>query len=508
MNDQSQFLNVPLKMKAACRKKFVITTICLLLFAGFSSVSFASIPEYSNGSSSAEMSQQRLNVTGKISDLRGDALPGVTIVIKGTNQGTVTDINGEYHLPDTPANSILVYSFVGMRTEEIEVNNRSVINVVLEEATIGLEEVVAVGYGSQKKVNLTGSISSIGSDRLERRPIVSTSATLQGIAPGVTVTTQTGAPGADGGQIRVRGVNSFGGSDSSPLILVDGVAYGSIDMIDANLIESISILKDAASASIYGSRAANGVILVTTKRASKGKLSVNYKGYAGFQEPTDIPKVTDGEAFMNFFNVANTNDNGYNLYSDEEIEEFRTLYKANPSNYDWQGEILSGSGFTHNHFISLMSSSNNIRVMPSLSYSSQEGIINNTGFERIVFRNNMDIKPSDKLSIKIDFSLINGNRLQIAHEGDVWNYLGRMPTNIPIRRNGNWSEGWVKINPIGLIEEGGNRQTTNIELQGNLSVDLKPTDWLSVTGVFAPRYLTRNLHAFSKSVMTYNDDGF
>lgn len=446
-------------------------------------------------------------VSGKVEDSSGEPLPGVTIVQKGTTAGTVSDLDGNFSLSNVPRSATLVFSFVGMQTQEVALSGRSVITIVMVEDAIGLDEVVAVGYGSQRKVNLTGSVSSIGSDRLERRPIVSTSATLQGVAPGVTVTTQTGSPGADGGQIRIRGINSFGGSDSSPLILIDGIAHASIDMIDANLIESISILKDAASAAIYGSRAANGVILVTTKRASKDIFSINYKGYMGVQKPTDIPEVTDGETFMNFFNVANMNDNGYNLYSDEEITEFRSLHKQDPSNYDWQKAILSGSGFTHNHFVSMMVNSGKLSVMPSFSYSSQDGIINNTNYERYVFRNNMDIRPHEKLTVKMDMSLAYSDRLQIANENDVWNYLGRMPTNIPIRRNGRWSEGWVKINPIGLIENGGNRTTNNLELYGNLSVDLKPTDWLSVTGVLAPRYMIRSLHEFSKSVMTYNDDG-
>lgn len=451
--------------------------------------------------------QQTKTISGKVTDSNGAFLPGVTIIVKGTVIGTITNDEGSFQIPNVKDDAILQFSFVGMKTFEVSIAGKTSMNVVMTEDAIGIEEVVAVGYGVQKKVNLTGSVSSIDAQRLERRPIISTSATLQGIAPGVTVTTQSGSPGNDGGQIRIRGINSFGGSDCSPLILVDGIAIGSLDMVDANLIESISVLKDAASAAIYGSRAANGVILVTTKRASKDKFSVNYRGYIGKQEPTDIPEVTDGETFMNVFNIANMNDNGYNLYSEAEIDEFKEKYAEDPSNYDWQDAILRGSGFTHNHFVSVMANSDKIHVMPSFSYSSQDGIIKNTGFERYVFRNNMDITPNDKLSIKMDLSFSNSDRLQIANESDVWNYLGRMPTNIPIRRNGLWSEGWVKINPVAQIEEGGNKKTNNIELLGNLSVDVKPVKGLTLTGVFAPRYRTRNVHTFSKSIMTYNDDG-
>ncbi len=184
-----------------------------------------------------------------------------------------------------------------------------------------MNEVVVVGYGTQKKGNLTGSVSVIGSSQIERRPNTSASNALQGLAPGVTVTSQTGSPGGDGGQIRIRGINSFGGSSSNPLVIIDGVA-GSMDDVDVNLIESISVLKDAASSAIYGSRAANGVILITTKRG-KDKLSVNYRGYVGKQTPTAIPKVTDGLTYMRVFNDASMNDNNIKIYSDEDIEDFR-----------------------------------------------------------------------------------------------------------------------------------------------------------------------------------------
>lgn len=444
-------------------------------------------------------------LSGIVLDQNEEPILGATVMIKGTSAGTITDANGLFTLNVSDEN-VLAISYLGFISQDVNVDSKPNLHIILKEDSKTLDEIVVVGYGEQRKVNLTGSVSSIGAKQLERRPIISTSATLQGIAPGVTVTTQSGSPGGDGGQIHIRGINSFGGSDSSPLVLIDGIA-GSIDMVDANLIESISVLKDAASAAIYGSRAANGVILITTKRASANKFSVNYKGYIGKQEATNIPELTDGLTFMNVFNDANTNDYGYALYSDEAIAEFKEKQAANPSNYDWQKAILNGSGFTHNHFVSLMANSDKIYVMPSFSYSSQEGIIKNTGFERFVFRNNMDIKPNDRLSLKFDVSFSNSDRLQIADEGTIWNYLGRMPTNIPIRRNGLWSEGWVSNNPVAFIEEGGNKKTNNIELLGSLTLDIKPFKWLTLTGVIAPKYRTRNSHTFTKSIMTYNDDG-
>lgn len=444
-------------------------------------------------------------IKGRVTDAKGEALPGATVAVKGTSFSMLTDEKGNFSFHLNPQGKTLLVSYIGFLPKEATAS-ASFQTLILQEDIQALGEVVVVGYGTQKKVNLTGSVSTIGSEQLERRPIVSASTALQGLAPGVTVTSQTGAPGADGGQIRIRGVNSFGGSDSSPLVLIDGIA-GTMDLVDVNLIESISVLKDAASAAIYGSRAANGVILITTKRAGKDQITFNYKGYTGWQEATAIPKVTDGMTFMRVFNEANMNDSGYELYSPEAIEEFRQEYEKDPDNFDWQKAILNGTGFTHNHFASLSAGSGKIRVVPSISYVSQDGIIKNTGFERYTVRNNMDINATENLSIKFDMSVTNTDRLQIANEGSIWNYLGRMPTNIPIRRNGLWSEGWVKNNPVGFIEDGGNRKANNLELFGNLSMNYKPIKWLSLTGVVAPRYRTRNNHTFIKSVMTFNDDG-
>ncbi|ANH83696.1 SusC/RagA family protein [Niabella ginsenosidivorans] len=453
----------------------------------------------------ASAAAQSKKITGKITDEQNKPLEGVSVRLKGSGSGTASNAEGNYSLNVPGTTDALVFSIVGYLEKEVTIGSAPVMNVTLQKDVTGLNEVVVVGYGTQKKANLTGSVSVINSAQIERRPNTSTSNALQGLAPGVTVTSQTGSPGGDGAQIRIRGINSFGGSSSNPLVIIDGVA-GSIDDVDANLIESISVLKDAASSAIYGSRAANGVILITTKRA-KDKLSVNYKGFIGKQTPTAIPRVTDGLTYMRVFNDASMNDNGTTIYSDQDIEDFKQKYEADPKNYDWQDAILNGSGLEQNHFISLAANSGIIRVTPSFSYTDQEGIIKNTNFKRYIFRNNLDITPNKKFSIKADIAVTNKNRKQIADEGTVWNYLGRMPTNIPIRYGDRWSDGWVKINPVGYIEDGGNRKANNLEFYGNLSVNYKPVNWLSLTGMFAPRYLTNNVHLFRKSVMTYYEDG-
>src|SRR5690606_38114236 len=200
---------------------------------------------------SVAWAQQQHRLTGQVIDENGDPLEGVTIITRGANAlQSVSGSDGGVQL-NVRSGDVVVFNMLGYVSQEIAWEGQTQLTVTLVTDHTDLEEVVVVGYGTQKKVNLTGSVSTIGGEELERRPIVSTSTALQGLAPGVTDTSQSGAPGGDGGQIRVRGVSSFGGSDSSPLILIDGVA-GSIDMVDANLIESISVLKDAASAAIYG----------------------------------------------------------------------------------------------------------------------------------------------------------------------------------------------------------------------------------------------------------------
>lgn len=452
------------------------------------------------------VAQTRENIKGRVFNQLKEPVLGVTVVNENEPEfQTQTDDKGEFMIP-VKAGDIVIFRAVGYKERAIEYEGQSDIEVVLEAEEHDLEEVVVVGYGEQKRVNLTGSVATIDKKQLEGKAIVSTSAALQGLAPGVTVTSQTGSPGGDGGNINIRGINSFGGSSNSPLVLIDGIE-GSLDNVDINQIESISVLKDAASAAIYGSRAANGVILITTKRAEE-KLRIEYKNYLGKQSPTFIPKVTDGLTYMDVFNKANRNDGGGDIYDKEEVEKFREEFSRNPKNFDWQEEILQGTGFIHNHHIGMMSSSDLIKVASSVNYTDQNGIVKNTGFKRYSIRNNMDLTPSEKVTVKLDFSVNNHNRLRIPNEGDVWNYLGRMPTNIPIRtEQGQWSEGWVKKNPVGFIEDGGNRKVNNLELMGSLSLNYNPVDWLELKGMFAPKYLTKNTHVFTKSVMTYNSDG-
>ena len=247
--------------------------------------------------------QQQKSVSGKVTDTNGESIPGVSVVVKGTTIGTVTNIDGEYIIFVPVDAQTIVFSFVGMSAQEINLNGQTLFNIVLIEDAIGLEEVVAIGYGIKKKVNITGSVESIGDKDLKNRPVTNVSQALTGQMAGVTIIQRSGQPGSDAGSIRIRGEGTFSGAGVEPLVLVDGLPSIMSD-IDPNDIESISVLKDAASCSIYGSRAANGVILISTKRGKEGETKVSYNGYVGWQKPTEFPDYLDSWEYAKLYKAS------------------------------------------------------------------------------------------------------------------------------------------------------------------------------------------------------------
>lgn len=344
-------------------------------------------------------------IAGTVADADGNPLPGAAVVVSGTSQGTIADNKGQFTLSAAEGQTLVV-TFLGFKEKRVEVGAQTSFRIILEADENLLEDVVVVGYDTQKKVNLTGSVSSISTKELARRPITQLSTALQGIAPGVTVTTAGGAPGADSGNIQIRGIGTFGGSDCSPLVLIDGVE-GNLNSVDASQIDQISVLKDAASAAIYGSRAANGVILVTTKRAEKGRFAVTYRGYVGWQTPVVYPDVVGAEEYMLLSRRASENDGAVSLYTDEYIANYRRNNYLDPDAYpiiDWQKRLMTGNGFTHNHTLNMSAGSDRIRVMTSLGYLDQNAIIKNSDFKRFNLRNNMDVRVNERLDFRLDIA--------------------------------------------------------------------------------------------------------
>jgi len=450
-----------------------------------------------------------LVVTGRVTDTLGVPLPGVNVKLKGSTAGTTTGSEGRYSITIPDGNGTLVFSYLGFTTQEAEVNGRNTINIQLKERASALNEVVVVGYGTQKKVNLTGAVSVIASKDLLTRPVGQTSAALAGIAPGVTVIQNSGRPGGDAATIRVRGVGTTGNSD--PLVLIDGIE-GTMNNIDPNIIESISILKDAASASIYGSRAANGVILVTTKRGSGKKIGINYNSYAGWQRPTNMPDVVNALDHMLLMNEAYTNVGRSQLYPNDLIEQYRTQGGVSSDKYpntDWQKQVLTGSGFQQSHFLTVDGGSENIRVFTSVGYFDQKGIIENSSYRRYTVRNNTDVTFSKKLSMKFDLQFVNGITKEPAiGTGNVFNYMNGIPANqLDRNSNGTWGIGWNGLNPVAASIEGGTNQTTSPSGIINASLNYRPVEWLTAEFTIAPKLGESVGKNFNKSIQTYYPDG-
>ncbi|MCG6189541.1 SusC/RagA family TonB-linked outer membrane protein [Maribellus maritimus] len=454
--------------------------------------------------------QQPKSVSGKVTDPQKQPLPGVTVIVKGTTQGTVTNADGEYSLSNVTENVTLQFSFVGMSTQEIEVGNRNIINVIMVEEAIGLEEVVAVGYGVQKKINLTGAVESVSSEKIDWKPVGQTSMALQGVAPGVTITQNSGQPGKDGGTIRIRGIGTLGTAGQDPLVLIDGVE-GKINTVDPNDIEDISILKDASSAAIYGSRAANGVIIITTKRAENKKISVNYNGYVGWQSPTDLPKQVSGLDHMLLLNEANTNLGQTPTFLDSYIE----AYKQNaPSDLypdtNWQKLTLTNNGLIQNHSLDVSGGNDLIKIRGSVIHFEQNGLIPNTGYSRNSVRLNTDLVTSKKLNFKFDLRVSD----ELQYEPSVgvntvfFHMNGRIPANQEgLLSDGRYGQGWLGANPISYANDSGkanNRMfTTILNMQG----EWKPIEGMNLSFMYAPEFYYSNLKEFTHTINTYYGDG-
>ncbi|ETZ21845.1 TonB-dependent receptor [Pedobacter sp. V48] len=467
-----------------------------------------------NKADQGAVNNARQKIGGTVTDASGMAMPGVGVKVKETNAGTVTDQNGRYSIEANSGNTLL-FSYVGYTSQEILVGNQTSINVKLQTDDTDLTEVVVVGYGTQKKVNLTGAVSMVTGKDLAARPMGQTSAALQGMAPGVTIRQSSGRPGSDGGTIRIRGIGTLSGSD--PLVMIDGIE-GSINNIDPNLIESISILKDAASASIYGSRAANGVILVTTKRANTDQISISYNNYIGWQDPTNMPKLVNALDYMLLINEAYANTGRTPLYSDALIQKYREQNGVSSDLYpntDWQKETLTGSGLQQSHFLTIQGGTQKVKLIGSFGLLDQKGIIENSGFKRYTIRNNADITFSEKLKAKVDLQYVNAISTEPSAStdpnigsGEIFQWMNGIPANqIGITERGQWGVGWNGTNPISVTREGGTNRIRGPFGSINAIVNYKPVEWLEAEAAYSPKYALSSNNRFKKAIQSYLPDG-
>lgn len=338
--------------------------------------------------------QAQHTVTGTVTDSKAVPLPGANILEKGTTHGVQTDFDGNFSIEIADENGVLVISYIGFGEKEVQVNGQTAINVELEETAQGLDEVVVVGYGTQKKVNVIGSISQVSAEKIENRPVTQVSQAITGQMPGVTVVQRSGRPGESSGNISVRGVGSFGATPDA-LVLIDGIP-GTLNDINTDDIETISVLKDASSAAIYGARSANGVILITTKSGKDGKFSINYNTYVGFNQATELPEFVDSWEYAEMYNIAS----GSNSYSAEDIEKYRA--QNDPDNYPntkFLDRLFSKQGLQTSHTLTVNGGNEKNRYYVSAGTLQQEGIVPKNSFSRNTFRINLQNKLGEKFTL-------------------------------------------------------------------------------------------------------------
>lgn len=346
-----------------------------------------------------------------VGDSTNTALSGVSVKIKGSNNGGRTDVNGKYNVR-ARTTDILIFSFIGFETQEVEVGNRTVLNIVLKgTATLLGEVTVNVGYGTVRKVTLTGAVASISGKDLQRSPALNIKNDLAGQLPGVITKMNSGEPGRDNPDIFIRGLNTTG--NNSPLVVVDGVqGVSGWERINSNDIESISVLKDA-SAAIYGAQAANGVILITTKRGAVGKPTISYSFNQGIIQPTRIPKMASSAEFAGYVNQLDVEAGQTPRYSDAEIQLFGNGTNPNYINEDWYGKVLKKSSFQSQQYMSVRGGTENVKYSVSGSYTNEGSIFKNgsLNFKTYSLRSNIDAKINKNLKVGFDLngSLNNGN---------------------------------------------------------------------------------------------------
>ena len=420
-------------------------------------------------------------IRGIVKDDVGFPLMGAGVLVKGTTRGCVSDLDGNYVIEAQPGD-ILVFTSLGFADQEVKVGSTREINVDMATDIHLLEEVVVVGYGTQKKVNLTGAVSMIGSKEMSARPISDAVSGLQGLLPGVTIVSPSGQPGATNSTIRVRGVGTIG--NANPLVLIDGVE-GDMSSINPDDIESISVLKDAASAAIYGARAANGVLLVTTKKlkgAEKSFTSVSLGAYVGMQTPTRLPEMCNALEFMELDNEARRNIGVPIAWQDDDIQKVKD--GSDPNHFadtDWLGAVLNKFAPQQNYSLNVNGSMGKSSYMLSYRYFDQKGLTigSSTGNKRHNVRVKLNTNFFDRINLNSNISYTNNSIKSPVNSlssggGAIYNAM-RIAPYAPIKyTDGTWAYGGGNTNPVAILEDGGytNTKSDEVSITEVLKVDI------------------------------------
>lgn len=427
--------------------------------------------------------QHNVKVSGIVTDEAGEPLIGVSILVKGTTLGNITDLNGRFSL-DAPEGSVLEISYIGYKTQIVKAE-RTPMNIVLKEDTQKLDEVVVVGFGTQKKVNLTGAVSAVTGDDISKRPVANAAILLQGQIPGLRVNQGLGQPGGEGTSFRIRGQGTFSSAGSDPLILINGVP-GSMTNLDPSVIESVSVLKDAASAAIYGARAANGVILVTTKQGAVGdKVSISYHGNVGLHTPTKLyDRVTNSVEYMELANLAWKNSGTGKQYTQEQINLYRNnVGDPQYPNFDWQ-DYMFRTAVVQTHNLSMAGSTEKTTYNVALNFVDQPGTMR--GFKYRKYNATIDLTARITNFIKVGTyaNLMYGETEQPRQgQNDTFlSTLSQAPTYMPwLPDDGTGVRRWTSSaysfeshnkNMPAIIGENAMNNSNNFDINGQLWLEI------------------------------------
>lgn len=428
-------------------------------------------------------------ITGNVTDDKGEPLIGASVTVKGTTLGTITDLDGNFSL-QAAGNATLVVSYIGYAAKELPLNNQKSVKIVLKEDSKALEEVVVIGYGVVRKKDLTGAVAAVKGDDLVAKKTTTLSTALQGSVSGMMVKRDNNAPGASASSIRVRGITTM--DNSNPLIIVDGVQCDDIDFVNSNDVESVSVLKDAAAASIYGSKAAAGVILITTKRGAQKDLKLTYTGEFGWEIPTKQPSMVGVTRYLEMSNEMLYNDNPtagfFQNYTADQVKNWVKYNQTDPNNYpitDWTDLMMNNSAPRQTHTISISGGSKSVRSSASLSYDEVEGLYDGRGFQRYMFRSNNDFTISDKLSAALDVNIRHAKSRNTVY--DPFDNMRKMPAIYPAMwDDGRIASGKSGANPYGLLKMGGSNIAKSTQIGGKASLNFKPFKGFSIQAIVAP----------------------
>jgi TonB-linked SusC/RagA family outer membrane protein len=428
-----------------------------------------------------------VNVTGHVTDANGAAVAGASVRVKGSNAGTATDASGNYTLNNVADNAVLIFSSVGYETVEVAVNGRAMVNVIMKISAVTGEQVVVVGYGTQRKRDVTGSIASVKGSELSKQPVLTATQALQGKVAGVQIIS-SGSPNS-APTVRIRGTGSILlGAD--PLYVVDGVLTDDIRNINTADITSEEVLKDASSASIYGVRAANGVILITTKKGRVGKMQISYDANAGIRQVANLVKMANSQQYATYINEASVNTGNGAVLVDPALTGTST---------DWYKTILRTS-FEQNHNLSISGGTDKITYFLSGGYITDEGIVLNNTFQRFTLRSNNEYRISSKLKLNTLLSFSNGNT-QDVNLGAAYNDAYHAAPIIPSKVNGRYgnTSSYQNVgNPVLDIENADNRYREN-RLQANAYLEYKPVSWLTLKSSYGTELAFNNRRIYTNA---------